>query len=194
MHFVLMLPFVGDAIRRAADQMVETDYGVQVPVLNVIDCAVRILAILAVLVIAVRFLLPGKSVEKITVTDGELVEAFPLEEEEFKETLSGSRADQIFRVLDKVQENPEDSYESKAALLRNKIFAASKVGRTRLPSLQINGLKAELRLRVEMVLRNLEAKRFDSDDQQGLVTVSGCLLYTSPSPRDQRGSRMPSSA
>ena len=25
-------------------------------------------------------------------------------------------------------------------------------------------------------------------------TVGGCLLYTSPSPRDQRGSRMPSSA
>ena len=24
--------------------------------------------------------------------------------------------------------------------------------------------------------------------------VEGCLLYTSPSPRDQRGSRMPSSA
>ena len=24
--------------------------------------------------------------------------------------------------------------------------------------------------------------------------VQGCLLYTSPSPRDQRGSRMPSSA
>ena len=29
----------------------------------------------------------------------------------------------------------------------------------------------------------------------GNTTVSsGCLLYTSPSPRDQRGSRMPSSA
>ena len=27
-----------------------------------------------------------------------------------------------------------------------------------------------------------------------LVPVKGCLLYTSPSPRDQRGSRMPSSA
>ena len=26
------------------------------------------------------------------------------------------------------------------------------------------------------------------------VTILGCLLYTSPSPRDQRGSRMPSSA
>ena len=26
------------------------------------------------------------------------------------------------------------------------------------------------------------------------VLLDGCLLYTSPSPRDQRGSRMPSSA
>ena len=26
------------------------------------------------------------------------------------------------------------------------------------------------------------------------ATAKGCLLYTSPSPRDQRGSRMPSSA
>ena len=28
----------------------------------------------------------------------------------------------------------------------------------------------------------------------GIVLVIPCLLYTSPSPRDQRGSRMPSSA
>ena len=28
----------------------------------------------------------------------------------------------------------------------------------------------------------------------GTITYKGCLLYTSPSPRDQRGSRMPSSA
>ena len=30
--------------------------------------------------------------------------------------------------------------------------------------------------------------------RDGLANFSGCLLYTSPSPRDQRGSRMPSSA
>ena len=30
--------------------------------------------------------------------------------------------------------------------------------------------------------------------QMALVDVAACLLYTSPSPRDQRGSRMPSSA
>ena len=28
----------------------------------------------------------------------------------------------------------------------------------------------------------------------GILGANGCLLYTSPSPRDQRGSRMPSSA
>ena len=33
----------------------------------------------------------------------------------------------------------------------------------------------------------------DAQDQAD-ATISSCLLYTSPSPRDQRGSRMPSSA
>ena len=33
-----------------------------------------------------------------------------------------------------------------------------------------------------------------SGDFSGLVICNRCLLYTSPSPRDQRGSRMPSSA
>ena len=33
-----------------------------------------------------------------------------------------------------------------------------------------------------------------AEDDQGDVIVLVCLLYTSPSPRDQRGSRMPSSA
>ena len=35
---------------------------------------------------------------------------------------------------------------------------------------------------------SLERARFD------YLLVEDCLLYTSPSPRDQRGSRMPSSA
>ena len=30
--------------------------------------------------------------------------------------------------------------------------------------------------------------------KEALMTAEACLLYTSPSPRDQRGSRMPSSA
>ena len=34
---------------------------------------------------------------------------------------------------------------------------------------------------------------FDDKDEK-LIKYLACLLYTSPSPRDQRGSRMPSSA
>ena len=34
----------------------------------------------------------------------------------------------------------------------------------------------------------------DIKDPQGHFYANVCLLYTSPSPRDQRGSRMPSSA
>ena len=54
-------------------------------------------------------------------------------------------------------------------------------------------------------MANLVKKSFDKPDD--LVapdktraeilefgTIKACLLYTSPSPRDQRGSRMPSSA
>ena len=36
--------------------------------------------------------------------------------------------------------------------------------------------------------------RFEHCYSQPVCTPSRCLLYTSPSPRDQRGSRMPSSA
>ena len=35
---------------------------------------------------------------------------------------------------------------------------------------------------------------FDFKGKKGKRNVNYCLLYTSPSPRDQRGSRMPSSA
>ena len=37
-------------------------------------------------------------------------------------------------------------------------------------------------------------KYVDCETTQELVRTGICLLYTSPSPRDQRGSRMPSSA
>ena len=41
-----------------------------------------------------------------------------------------------------------------------------------------------------------EAKKSEPNDPNALslATSNNCLLYTSPSPRDQRGSRMPSSA
>ena len=41
----------------------------------------------------------------------------------------------------------------------------------------------------DILLANVEGKIYAVDDM-----CTHCLLYTSPSPRDQRGSRMPSSA
>ena len=46
-------------------------------------------------------------------------------------------------------------------------------------------------------VRSRNEDAFFCTEEQGLWIVAdgmGCLLYTSPSPRDQRGSRMPSSA
>ena len=40
----------------------------------------------------------------------------------------------------------------------------------------------------------VDASGFGGGGSQGFNDIFGCLLYTSPSPRDQRGSRMPSSA
>ena len=43
-------------------------------------------------------------------------------------------------------------------------------------------------------LGHLLAPGGDTAEQDDLHQYMACLLYTSPSPRDQRGSRMPSSA
>ena len=40
----------------------------------------------------------------------------------------------------------------------------------------------------------MEALWYQAGDDNGKLGLGICLLYTSPSPRDQRGSRMPSSA
>ena len=52
---------------------------------------------------------------------------------------------------------------------------------------------------VELIMRNLIANASRYTREGGLLVAcrtreNNCLLYTSPSPRDQRGSRMPSSA
>ena len=52
-------------------------------------------------------------------------------------------------------------------------------------------------LAADMVVRSsrgLPAEWLQRAAAQGLSHAETCLLYTSPSPRDQRGSRMPSSA
>ena len=47
---------------------------------------------------------------------------------------------------------------------------------------------------VEEALREVRVALLEADVALPVVKDFICLLYTSPSPRDQRGSRMPSSA
>ena len=50
------------------------------------------------------------------------------------------------------------------------------------------------RLNAQNCVPGNSSRRFFELDHEILHTYSGCLLYTSPSPRDKRQSRMPSSA
>ena len=72
------------------------------------------------------------------------------------------------------------NYETKQQELREKIVNAQ----TLLPNIE---LSYDLRVKISEVCSIL-----DVDGLRGDIVT--CLLYTSPSPRDQRGSRMPSSA
>ena len=62
------------------------------------------------------------------------------------------------------------------------------------------GVREETRLAVEAAIKELgyapnrAARSLAGASQLRIVLLYSCLLYTSPSPRDQRGSRMPSSA
>ena len=47
--------------------------------------------------------------------------------------------------------------------------------------------------KIKLALNEADAVRKKIEDSS-LTKFKDCLLYTSPSPRDQRGSRMPSSA
>ena len=68
----------------------------------------------------------------------------------------------------------------------------------------VNGKALDMRLRMphllqscEPAVRKLLGKRITRGNLQASLSLEhdgNCLLYTSPSPRDQRGSRMPSSA
>ena len=58
---------------------------------------------------------------------------------------------------------------------------------------QLQSLKSDLH-QSRIVLQQLGEDIQDGEVLLQVEKFSFCLLYTSPSPRDQRGSRMPSSA
>ena len=61
-------------------------------------------------------------------------------------------------------------------------------------ALELDNDGTRLLLEVAQHLGENAVRTIAMDTTDGLVRGQTCLLYTSPSPRDQRGSRMPSSA
>ena len=59
-----------------------------------------------------------------------------------------------------------------------------------------SGLSAAIRLKqlANEAGKNIEVCLIEKGSEIGAHILSGCLLYTSPSPRDRQKSRMPSSA
>ena len=66
------------------------------------------------------------------------------------------------------------------------------------PALSPNTIEFETQALVKPTgFREYDARWYfglPGDEKPSELNLYGCLLYTSPSPRDQRGSRMPSSA
>ena len=65
------------------------------------------------------------------------------------------------------------------------------------PAFTVHDIHLDIRLDPEqtVVISTMTIERVaNADADMNAPLVLACLLYTSPSPRDQRGSRMPSSA
>ena len=73
------------------------------------------------------------------------------------------------------------------------VLGANGAGKTTLLR-TINGLLRPRAGSIRFDGRDLTALSPEDVVRLGVAHVPDCLLYTSPSPRDQRGSRMPSSA
>ena len=85
----------------------------------------------------------------------------------------------------------------KHALKLAVLYGANAAGKSNI--VRAIGFAQDMVLEGETAIRRLAgnqfARRTDKPSEfQFQFQAGGCLLYTSPSPRDQRGSRMPSSA
>ena len=97
--------------------------------------------------------------------------------------LSGTATTTFIDSLD-VSENPLDFGLVEIGNTQTASMTLSHVGTPDSPAILIN----------DAVLTGKSQNEFTTDFNGFVTLFGGCLLYTSPSPRDQRGSRMPSSA
>lgn len=171
------IPFVGNALRRNSDFIEESERGVDVPRSSFIDCLIRLFLVVVIPVSGVLYVVSKRVSTPKVLTNVELADAFELETEEFKNAIRSCKADQLNEVVNQFTDDPSKPYEERVRLIRNRIIAANKISRTRLPSLQIGGIISELDLRSKLSLWNFERKLYDIDEQKDLITLA--KLYES---------------
>ena len=90
--------------------------------------------------------------------------------------------------------------ETAAAIVRGRTLVSNVVASSMQEHARYGGVIPEIASRahaeafVPVVSKALADANMDLSDVDAIAVSAGCLLYTSPSPRDRQKSRMPSSA
>ena len=101
--------------------------------------------------------------------------------------LRSSRHDEAVEITTEIIER-DDAHASAHAIQFSSLFKSKKFEQAR----RMGGLAAQLNPKSVFILNNQACLQLEA--KQPAAAAGLCLLYTSPSPRDKRQSRMPSSA
>ena len=107
-----------------------------------------------------------------------------------REPKAAAAAEKLLHELTNGQELSEDKVRERLAEAKTWAMQRLQAAQVAQAAGELDAAEAERRERLRSKLEGVSAGGFG----EGLALAKPCLLYTSPSPRDQRGSRMPSSA
>ena len=159
-----------------------TEKHVVVPAIRVIEAFFRFILVAGVIGGGV-FAYFEYFVEPVTVSNEELIEAFQLDEESFREVLQDNKSERFLDVIDSVQYGSAATYEQKLRILDNQILASQKIAKTRLTQQKIFGLTHEIELLTERAFFNLENDTYDLESNDALLELG--KLYKSVQFPDQ---------
>ena len=135
--------------------------------------------------------------EELAEKAGEVADSYT--EEEFFEDDDATMGDEEDLeedgdVMSTIDDDHDDSYTSSSSSSYSNNTAATPSGALRKGEYIVVAGNYLLENNASEMVRKLKSAGYNKADKVVFDLSQYCLLYTSPSPRDQRGSRMPSSA
>ena len=130
----------------------------------------------------------------------DILDDMPTDSEAWAQAIKGILNDreQVFQQTDKLRSVllKTDYWQNETASLLVALEKISPIIRTTSSSMDNDqlSLAEEIFMQDPVVAITLATSKLEQELAKALTKHGICLLYTSPSPRDQRGSRMPSSA